>query len=84
MTLDDISEMSPEALLCDGFDEAIIGLGTRIGMELVVAYDVEKIIGILMDRDGMNYEEAVEYYDFNIVGAWMGEFTPIFITTSVD
>ena len=84
MTLDDIGEMSPEALLCDGFDEAIIGLATRIGMELVVAYDVEKIIGILMNRDGMDYEEAVEYYEFNIVGAWMGEFTPIFITTSVD
>ena len=84
MTLDDISEMSPEALLCDGFDEAIIGLATRIGMELVVAYDVEKIIGILINRDGMTYEEAYEYYEFNIVGAWMGEFTPIFITTSVD
>ena len=28
----------------------------------------------------MTYEEAVEYYEFNIVGAWLGEFTPVFIT----
>ena len=84
MSLDDISELSPEALLCDGFDEAIIGLATRIGMELVVAYDIEKIIGVLMHRDGMSYEEALEYYEFNIVGAWMGDFTPVFITTNAD
>ncbi len=84
MTLDEISEMNPDALSCDGFDEAIIGLGTRIGMELVVAYDVEKIIGILMSRDGMEYEEAYEFYEFNIFGRWLGEFTPIFITTKVD
>lgn len=84
MSLDDISELSPEALLCDGFDEAIIGLATRIGMELVVAYDIEKIIGVLMRRDGMSYEEALEFYEFNIVGAWMGDFTPVFITTNVD
>ena len=30
-------------------------------------------------KDGMDEEEAVEYYDYNIVGAYMGEFTPIYI-----
>ena len=82
MTREEIAEISPEALLCDGFDEAIIGMAERINFGPVVAYSVKKIIDILMRRDEMTYEDAIEYYDFNINGAWMGEFTPVFITTS--
>ena len=59
------------------FDEAIIGVAERIGMEAVVAYDTDKIIEIL-SRD-MTEEEAVEYFDFNIIGAYVGERTPIYI-----
>lgn len=75
----EIQEINPEALLCDGFDDAIIGMAERINLGPVVAYSVEKIIKILIDRDGMSMEEAYEYYSFNIVGSWMGEFTPIFV-----
>ena len=78
LSKEEIAEMNPEALLCDGFDEAIIGMAERINLGPVVAYDTEKIIEILM-RDGMTHEEAYEYFDYNIKGAWMGEFTPIFI-----
>jgi hypothetical protein len=84
MTIDDISEINPDALLCDGFDEAIIGMAERINLGPVVAYDVQKIIEIMVERDGMTYEEAYEFYDFNIVGSWMGDFTPVFITTNLD
>ena len=59
------------------FDEAIIGVAERIGMEAVVAYDIDKIIKILA-RD-MTEEEAVEYFDFNIIGAYVGERTPVYI-----
>ena len=31
-----------------------------------------------MERDGMSDEEAVEYFEFNVTGAWVGENTPIF------
>lgn len=79
MTKEIISENYPEVLLCDGFDDAIIGIAERAGMESVVAYNVEKILDILMIRDKMTYDEALEYYEFNIVGAWMGEFTSVFI-----
>ncbi len=77
---EEIAESNPDALLCDGFDEAIIGLADRINLGPVVAYSVEKIIEILINRDGMSHEEALEFYHYNIVGAWMGEYTPIFIT----
>jgi len=81
MTREEIEEINPEALLCDGFDEAIIGMAERINLGPVVAYSVEKIIGTLMSRDEMSYEDAYEHYNFNIVGAWMGDNTPVFITT---
>jgi hypothetical protein len=75
-----IESFNEEALTADGFDDAIIGIGERCGQPSLVAYDRDKCIQVLMDRDGMDYEEAVEFFEFNTVGAWAGENTPIFIT----
>jgi hypothetical protein len=82
MTVEEIEDINPEALLCDGFDEAIIGMAERINLGPVVAYDVDKMIDIMVERDGMTYEEAIEYFDYNILGAWMGENTPVYIQTN--
>ena len=71
-----ITEEHPDLLTIDGFDEAILGVVERAGL-LAVCYDRNKIIQILM-RD-MNYEEAFEYYEFNILGAYMGEHTPVYL-----
>lgn len=84
MSIEEIEEINPEALLCDGFDEAIIGMAERINLGPVVAYDVDKMIDIMIEHDGMTYEEAIEYFDYNILGSWMGENTPIFITTKIN
>ena len=75
-----ISEWNEEALMADGFDEAILGISQRVGMEDVVAYDRDKCISVLMDRDGMSQEDAVEYFEFNVAGAYMGENTPVIIS----
>jgi len=83
MTREEIAEINPDALVIDGFDGAIMGVGERINLGPVVVYDTEKIINIMIERDGMTYEEATEFFDFNIIGAWMGEFTPIFMTTNI-
>tara|TARA_R110002050_G_scaffold34397_2_gene86788 strand:+ start:5660 stop:5911 length:252 start_codon:yes stop_codon:yes gene_type:complete len=83
MTREDVSEINPEALMVDGFDKAIIGMAERINLGPVVAYDVDKIINIMMERDGMDYTEAYEFYSYNIVGGWLGEYTPVFINTEI-
>jgi len=67
-----------EALTADGFDEAIIGLGRQFNNEVVV-YDEDKCLKILMDRDGMDYDEAQEFFEFNVVGAYVGAHTPIYV-----
>lgn len=64
-------------LIYDGFDEAITGLASRCGENTVVAYNIDKIIEILMRRDKMSFEEALEYYSFNMEGAYMGDCTPV-------
>jgi hypothetical protein len=71
-----IAEDYPELLTLDGFDEAILGIVERCDL-LVVCYDRNKILEILM-RD-MNLDEAMEYFEFNILGAYMGEHTPVYL-----
>lgn len=78
------NEMSDESetpiLLMDSFDEALLGHATRFGGLNAAAYDLNKCIAILVEQ-GMTEEEAWEYFDFNIIGAWVGETTPIFVQT---
>tara|TARA_B100000579_G_C22661132_1_gene771026 strand:- start:598 stop:852 length:255 start_codon:yes stop_codon:yes gene_type:complete len=75
--LDIISDVNPKAMKADGFDDAILGMSTRIGDDNLIAYDYDKCIEILQKE--MSYEEAVEYMEFNVVGSYVGEGTPIFI-----
>ena len=67
------------ALLMDGLDEACIGFSKRINEPMLAVYSWQKIIETLIKRDKMDYDEAVEYIDYNILGAWVGEKTPIIV-----
>jgi hypothetical protein len=67
-----------ETLKADGFDEAIMGYAGRCGMNDVLLYSTNKIIQILTERDGMTDEEAIEFFEYNIKGAYMGEGTPLY------
>jgi hypothetical protein len=66
-------------LLADGFEKAFVGVAHRACQEDVVAYDYDKCIAILCERDGMDYDDAVEFFWFNTLGSWVGDKTPIFI-----
>lgn len=66
-----------ELLVMDGHDDAIIGVGQRF-TDYFVVYDLRRVIEKLM-ADGMSYEEAVEWHQFNQVGAWVGPRTPVFL-----
>ena len=67
-----------EALLADGFEDALIGY-VEVFNRTVALYDRAKCIEILME-DGMSDEEANEYFNYNVVGAYVGEATPAFAT----
>ena len=75
-----ISDAYPDLLVMDPdyLDAAILGVVTRIGLE-AVCYDMSKIINLLVEHGGMTEEDAMEYIDFNMRGAWVGEHTPVFL-----
>ena len=72
-----IESLYPDSLLANGFDSCIIGItqGTDSGR---VVYDVEKMIEVCME-DGMTYEDAYEYLEYNTLCAYVGEYTPVYI-----
>jgi len=65
-------------LMADGFEDAFVGVGRQFTKPVAV-YDREKCIDILITRDSMDFEEAEEYFEFNVQGAYVGEDTPIFM-----
>ena len=81
MLNDYLNEIDTEILLMDGFDEAFIGTSQRINEPVLAVYSYDKMVEVLKSRDGMTDEEACEYIDFNVVGAWVGERTPIWVTS---
>lgn len=80
-TREHIIDMLEEAIFLEpaDFDEAIVGIAERFGMNPVVCYDRSRCIDILA-RD-MPREEAEEFFEFNTIGAWMGDCTPVFVDT---
>ena len=81
--LDSLEAQETPFLKADGLDDAIIGSGSYgiLISDSILIYDVNKVIDILMTRDGMSYEDAVEFFEFNILDAWVGDGTPMFIYT---
>lgn len=77
MTRDEVAANAPDALFADGFDEALIGTMTRCGMPNIALYDYDKCITVLA-KQGMTHDDAVDYMEFNVVGAYMGDYTPAF------
>ena len=65
-----------ECILADGFDNAIVGVSQ--GVNPVVIYDVSLCIDVLV-KQGMSHEDALEFFDFNVSGSYVGEKTPIFV-----
>ena len=64
------------------FDEAIIGVAEGAGVPLRVVYDQNKVIDILL-RTIPDLDDAIDHFYFNIIGAYVGDHTPIFMSPPV-
>ena len=76
-----IVDCNPRALFADGFEGCLLGC-TSIRGRTVAVYSRSMCISKLM-KDGMDFGEAVEYFDFNVESAYVGPNTPIFLDLSV-
>ena len=57
------------------YEQAIIG---QDDASLRIVYSANKIVEILSEE--MTPEEAEEFYEYNILGAYMGDMTPIYVS----
>ena len=72
-------------LKADGFDKAIIGQTyDMVVSEERLIYSIDKCVEILVERDGMTSEEAIEFLDFNVLCAYIGKDQPIFVSSEYD
>ena len=70
-----------EFLIADGFDDAVIGVdyaSTRL------IYSCKKCLKILIEDEGMEPEDAIEHFQYNVAGAYVGEKTPIWCEDSYE
>jgi len=74
--VDELIGEDESILLADGFDSAFIGVARQFNT-LFAVYDREQCIEILMEN--MSHEEAEEYFQYNVEGAYVGENTPAFL-----
>ena len=77
--LDDIIEMFPdeEILKCDGYDDCILGYDFGTGENIRLIYSVNMMLEQMVNEDGLSDLDAIEHFEFNIRGSYMGEKTPI-------
>ncbi len=76
------SDYSNKILLADGFDEAFLGIAENSEGNPVAVYSIEKCLDILAEQfkdeeDAMS--DAIDYFEFNVKGSYVGEFTPMFV-----
>jgi hypothetical protein len=76
--IDLIKELYPDEdflIMGKGFDDAIIGVDENNSR---IVYDIDEVINILI-MEGMDVDDAIEFYEYNIAGSYVGENTPSFI-----
>lgn len=76
-----LDELAEGAIILSGYDDCIIGVSEEFGNGPRIIYSRKKIIEKLMV--GIEYEEALEFYYYNIVGGFFGEQNPIFLLDDI-
>ena len=82
-----LTEENPDAIIYDDMEEALIGVyrgrgNGQVGIyteDTIAVYSYVKYIDILINRDTMSEEEAIEYFDYNVSGLRLGHNQPIII-----
>ena len=82
MTTDEIIEElitdEDAVLLPNNYRSALVGVGYRYNSGPLAVYNLNTVLEILTS-DGMSMSDAREWYEYNMIGAWVGDGTPIFI-----
>jgi hypothetical protein len=66
-------------MVADGFEDALVGITAVPAGGYLAVYDMEKCLEVLETRDGMTPDDAEEYFAYNVLRAYVGPNTPLFI-----
>jgi hypothetical protein len=72
-----LKEREESVVFADGLEEAFIGIGYQFNDPIAI-YSKSKAIQCFIG-EGMDEEQAYEYFDYNVAGAYVGGATPIFL-----
>ena len=67
-----------DAVTMVGFEDCVIGVLERFGTDPIVIYDKDKVIQQLIAEGCEDYDGALEYYEYNQLGASYGGKAPGF------
>ena len=65
-------------ITADGFELAFLGCGYSFNGSYAI-YSLSNCLEILMQRDEMTYDEAEEFFEYNVIGSFVGDRMPVFL-----
>jgi hypothetical protein len=72
-------------IILEGFDSAILGVGESAGWDSpCIVYDYQKCLDVLVQKHDWEKEDAIQWMDYNVINAHMGEGNPVFVFPSQD
>jgi len=74
-----VTHFGDDLLFADSFDAAIIGVSIGDNPRRVV-YDTGQMVDILVQKENLTKEEALEFLEFNTFSAHVGDQTPIYVS----
>jgi len=70
-----------EVVVLNGFEDAFLGFAERNDFaDAVACYDKTVVIQILVNKHGLSDIEAIDFFESNVLGSWVGNSTPVFVT----
>ena len=90
---DYLQDSEESVMLYDNYEDAFVGLGYQQYKGPIAIYDAKTCVEILIEEYMLDpdcesreraEEMAVEYFEYNSVGAWYGEGTPIFMSSTKE
>lgn len=73
-----MSEVNPDALYPTEYEDAIVGIVCTKEHDYVFLIDINIILNTLVNQENMDEAEAMEHIDFNIMGSYVGENSPVY------
>ena len=76
---DELVVLGKEGEEADSFRPCMMGIIYGADVSDRVVYDSDMVIDTLMKNNDWDHEEAREWFDFNILGAYVGEGSPVYM-----